>query len=194
MKFLLGPVLAVAYIVFFTPAATAGQAVMKEHPAVKAVTSTAGLVLPKADTVRLTWEAIPSAAMYSLVVTGDKDANLDAAVLKREKTYINGCELDVSQFNRPLDELYWQVQPLDVNGMPLGKFSEAQSLDTGEINPPAPLTTTEFEKMDYTPLYPVYSWIPSLHAGEYELQVFFDDGQRLANPGYFDQDRLDIRR
>lgn len=183
MKFLLGPVLTAAYIVFFTPAAiAAGHAVVKEHPTTKAATSTAGFILSKADKVRLTWEAVPGAVMYKLIVSGDQDANLDAAVLKREKTYINGCELDVRQFDRPLEELYWQVQPLDVNGMPLGKFSEAQSLDSGEINPSAPLTTTEFEKMDYTPLYPVYSWIPSLHAGEYELQVFFDDDNDSRTP------------
>ena len=40
------------------------------------------------------------------------------------------------------------------------------------MNTTAPQPTTEFDKMDYAPLYPVYSWIPYHGAWSYEVQVW----------------------
>lgn len=134
--------------------------------------------------VRLTWPLVPGAVMYQLVITKGKSASPDAVVTIKDKIFINGYELDTSVFNVVEDNLYWKVQGLDEDGQPLADFTEPKSLLTGTINPKAPLTTTEFDKMDYTPLYPVYSWIPYLYASEYEIQVFYDDDN---NPKTQDQ-------
>lgn len=33
--------------------------------------------------------------------------------------------------------------------------------------------TTHFDKMDYMPVYPVYSWVPVKNADHYKIDVFY---------------------
>jgi len=132
--------------------------------------------------IRLVWPAVPNAVMYELVITKGQSAAAQDIVTTKDKIYANGYEVDTSLFNVVGEDLHWKVQALDVDGRPLADFTEAKPLLEGEVNPQAPLTTTEFEKMDYTPLYPVYSWIPYLQANEYEIQIFYDSDNNPQTP------------
>ena len=129
--------------------------------------------------VRLVWDLVPEAVMYELVVTKGISDNPADIVTTKQKIYTNGYELDTSVFNMTDDNLYWKVRGLDIDGRALSSYTEPRPLLSGELNPQAPLATTEFQKMDYTPLYPVYSWVPYLYASEYEIQVFFDDDNKV---------------
>lgn len=132
--------------------------------------------------VRLVWDLVPEAVMYELVVTRGISDNPADIVTTKQKIYTNGYELDTSVFDMTDDSLYWKVRGLDIDGRALSAYTASKPLLSGEINPQAPLTTTEFQKMDYTPLYPVYSWVPYLYANEYEIQVFFDDDNNPQTP------------
>ena len=46
------------------------------------------------------------------------------------------------------------------------------AVELAEMDPAAPYPTSEFQKMDYVPLYPTYSWIPVQGAAEYEVSVW----------------------
>jgi lysophospholipase L1-like esterase len=134
------------------------------------------------DKVRITWNSIADAVMYQLVITKGKSPLKNHILTTKDEIYTNGYELDTAVFNVAGDDLYWQVRAMDVNGIPISQFTELQPLVMQEINPTAPKVTTQFDKMAYTPLYPVYSWIPYLKASEYEIQVFFDDDDNPKTP------------
>ena len=132
--------------------------------------------------IRLVWPVVPNAVMYELVITKGQSAAPQDVVTTKDKIYTNGYEVDTTLFNVAGEDLHWKVQALDVDGRPLADFTEAKPLLEGDINPQAPLPTTEFDKMDYAPLYPVYSWIPYLQANEYEIQVFYDNDNNPQTP------------
>jgi lysophospholipase L1-like esterase len=132
--------------------------------------------------IRLTWKLVPDAVMYDLVITKRKEINPSEIVFVQHKIYTNGCELDTSALRVKEDDLYWQVQALDINGKTIAKITKPKPLIDVEINTTSPLTTTEFDKMDYAPLYPVYAWIPYLNASEYEVQVFYDKDDNPFTP------------
>ena len=54
---------------------------------------------------------------------------------------------------------------------------------------PAPILTAEFDKMDYSPLYPTYSWLPVPKTEFYQIQVFKDGKifRDLKNDEAFDR-------
>jgi len=134
--------------------------------------------------VRISWDIVPDAVMYDLVIVTGKLDNKDHIVTTKHNIYTNGYELDTSVYNVDRDNLYWKIQGLDYNGKPVSRFTELKPLNEQETNTTSPKPTTEFEKMDYTPLYPVYSWIPYLKAAGYEVQVYFDadNNPQTADP------------
>ena len=105
--------------------------------------------------MRLSWKLIPSAVKYK--VAFDNEVHT---------TYINGIELEVSDVNK-----VFHVVALDFGGRIIDSDIDITQVET---NPTAPKPTTEFEKMDYGPLYPVYSWIPTHGADYYQIQLFKD--------------------
>lgn len=134
------------------------------------------------DKVRITWNQVADAVMYQLVITKGKSPVQDHIVTTKDEIYTNGYELATAVFNVAGDDLHWQVRAMDVNGIPISRFTELKPLVLQEVNPTAPKVTTQFDKMAYTPLYPVYSWIPYLKANAYEIQVFFDDDNNPKTP------------
>lgn len=131
----------------------------------------------KVRKVRLTWDAVPNAVMYQLVITKGVSARAEDAVREINEIYTLGYELDTRLINVRTDNLYWSVRPMNIHRKPMGDFSAAKPLVDGEINPVKPLITGEYDKMPYPKAYPVYSWIPVDKASEYEIQVFknYDD-------------------
>ena len=105
--------------------------------------------------MRLSWKLVPSAVKYK--VAFDDEVHT---------TYINGIELEVNSVNK-----VFHVVALDFNGKIIDSDIDVTQVET---NPTAPKTTTEFDKMDYGPLYPVYSWVPTHGADYYQIQLFKD--------------------
>jgi lysophospholipase L1-like esterase len=109
---------------------------------------------------------------YEFVLLKDPE-NIKANVLLRQRDiYTNGVDVEVSRFRNKIKDCYWKVCALDFHGNYIGSFTDPQPVEGAEINPPAPKPTTEFEKMDYMPMYPVYSWIPQAGVKEHEVEVY----------------------
>ena len=159
-----------------SPNAAAAQPVKRE---VKAA--------PAADfihLVRLQWQEVPSAVSYQVVIlksAEDTEANI---ALTQNKIFTNGVDINLSRFGRDARNFYWKVCPLDYDGKPVGNghFTKPQPITVGStLEPKAPQPTTQFERMDYLPVYPVYSWIPFGEAKHHEVQVYQvkPEGDRL---------------
>ena len=105
--------------------------------------------------LRLTWNVVPRAVKYKISYEG-----------KKIISYTNGVEILVKNSSSEI-----QIDALDFDS----KVVEDEVLIlTVEENPPAPLTTTEFDKMKFAPLFLVYSWVPTINADHYEIQLFKD--------------------
>ncbi len=105
--------------------------------------------------LRLTWNVVPRAVKYKISYEG-----------KHAISYTNGIEILVKNSSSTI-----QIDALDFDS----KIVEDEVLIlTAEENPPAPLTTTEFDKMKFAPLFLVYSWVPTINADHYEIQLFKD--------------------
>ena len=123
-------------------------------------------------TVRLTWDLVPGAVSYQFVLLKGAKKIPANIVLTKDQIFTNGYELDTAGLGPDTYRYYWAVCGLDRSGRAVGQFSVPRSLTEGTINPEAPAPTTEFDKMAYAPLYPVYSWIPSKGAYSYEVQIW----------------------
>lgn len=113
--------------------------------------------VPRMENIlRLYWNIIPNAVKYEILIDG---ATLYA--------YTNGIEIPVSNLSAK-----FQVNALSLDGIVLENKIPIREIDT---NPTSPRTTTEFDKMAYPPIYPVYSWIPVSGADHYEIELIKDD-------------------
>ncbi len=125
--------------------------------------------------VRLTWPVYPSAVRYQVVVLRDNNPSSQNIVLAKDFVFNNGIDIDLSAFGESAMDFYWAVCPLAFEGTALDSFSVPKPVRGQPVNSPAPLMTTEFEKMDYFPLYPVFSWIPYRGSKHHELQIIRQD-------------------
>ena len=113
-------------------------------------------IFPRDEKIlRLCWNIVPSAVKYEILIEGETFYS-----------YTNGIELPVSNLNAK-----FQVNALSLEGTTLENKLPIVALDT---NPNSPRTTTEFDKMNYPPIYPVYSWIPTSGADYYEIELIKD--------------------
>ena len=106
--------------------------------------------------LRLHWDVIPNAVKYEILIGG---ATLYA--------YTNGIEIPVDDVHKK-----FQVNAISLEGTTLQNKIPIADIDT---NPLSPRTTTEFDKMNYPPIYPVYSWIPVNGADHYEIELIKDN-------------------
>ncbi len=113
-------------------------------------------IVPREEKIlRLCWDIVPGAVKYEIFIEGETFYS-----------YTNGIELPVKNLNAK-----FQVNALSLEGTTLEKKLPIVALDT---NPNSPRTTTEFDKMNYPPIYPVYSWIPTSGADYYEIELIKD--------------------
>ena len=113
-------------------------------------------IIPRNENIlRLLWEIVPNAVKYEIFIGG-----------KTLYAYTNGIEIPVENVNAK-----FQVNAVSLEGTTLENKLPVVELDT---NPNSPRTTTEFDKMDYPPIYPVYSWIPTSGADHYEIELIKD--------------------
>ena len=117
------------------------------------VEDNAAAFVPRMENIlRLYWNIIPNAVKYEILIDG---ATLYA--------YTNGIEIPVSNLSAK-----FQVNAISLEGTTLENKIPIREIDT---NPTSPRTTTEFDKMAYPPIYPVYSWIPVNGANHYEIEL-----------------------
>lgn len=133
--------------------------------------------LSGAHKVRLVWNAIPDAVMYELVVTARSHGkwgkhSSTKPVLTQSNIYTAGAELDLTTFREDPNTLWWQVRALNLAKQPISEYSSPRKLSAGDADPVAPLPSVYANKNIPAKLYQVYSWIPVLHAGSYQVQVF----------------------
>ena len=134
--------------------------------------------------VQLVWKEIPSAVRYQVVILKSAEDTAANIALTYNQVYTNGVTVDLSSFGAEAAGFYWKVCPLDYNGNPVGNlhFSKPKPItEGGTVNVTAPRPTTQFERMDYMPLYPVFSWIPYGKAKQHEVKVYqvTDQGDKL---------------
>lgn len=122
--------------------------------------------------VRLSWEEQPSAVQYQVVILRSEQDDASQIVLTKDKIFTNGIDINLSRFGREAEKFYWKVCALDYNGKAIGHFSKPKPItENSELNPKTPKPTTQFDRMDYAPLYPVFSWIPLEGAMHHEVVV-----------------------
>ncbi len=107
--------------------------------------------------LRLTWKVVPFAVKYS-VYSDDGEEFI---------SYTTGIEIPAES-----EDQVFHVSALDFDDNVL---EEDVRIISAELNPTKPLTTTEFDKMSFSPIYLVYSWIPSKDADHYEIQLVKGD-------------------
>ncbi len=125
-----------------------------------------------AKKVRLTWPIVPGAVRYQVVLLkafGDAAENV---VWSTDQVYTNGIEINLAPFGEKAAKFYWKACPLDYAGQAIAQATPIAPIKDGELDPKAPLPTTEFEKMDYAPLYPVFSWVPTAGAKHHVIEIY----------------------
>ena len=105
---------------------------------------------------RLTWDIVPFAVKYKISCED-----------KIFISYTNGVEIPIENINSKII-----ITALNFDSHIVENDITVKTI---EENPPYPRTTTEFDKMNFAPAYLVYSWIPTINADHYEIQLFKDD-------------------
>lgn len=155
-------------------------------------TSAAG---KKIRTIRMTWDTVPDAVMYDLVVTRGDSKNPRDFVTQKTEIYTTGYELDVTLLRLKSGNLHWMVRGLDVHKKPISDYTKPKPLLKETLNPTQPLVTTQYDRMPFAKLYPVYSWIPVVKARAYELEVYRDDDGDPTTPDrLLKRERIDGQR
>ena len=122
--------------------------------------------------VQLRWPIVPGAVRYQVVLLRSAVDTPENIVMTRDWIFTGGVDLSLLSFGEEAKGFYWKVCPLDYDGRPLDSFSVPQPIaETGVGNPAAPTPTTEYGQMNYMPVYPVYSWIPTPGAKYHEVEV-----------------------
>ena len=125
--------------------------------------------LPKK--LRFTWQPVADAVRYEFVVeegTGEKAKT----VYRDTHVFNNGVEIALAGRGWLDANHYWRVRALDYDGAVRSAFTPPAAVELGEKDPTSPLPTSEFDRMDYVPLYPTYSWVAVPGAVEYEVSVW----------------------
>ena len=141
-------------------------------PQAASAESSAGIESQHISELRFEWETMPGAVQYEFVLLKGPENVKENVLLRQRDIYTNGVDVEVSRFKDKIKDCYWKVCALDFHGNYMGSFTEPQPVEGAEVNPSAPKPTTEFEKMDYAPMYPVYSWIPQAGAKHHEVEVY----------------------
>ena len=118
----------------------------------------------KDNKVFLVWERIPNAVMYELIIK--KKYYKDVFLTQETKiTYVPGTELEYYGEN-----LYYQVRALDVNKLPMTKFSSELPIDSNNTKTKI-VTLGDYDNVPNSKLYQVFTWVPVNNANYYVLRV-----------------------
>ena len=164
----------VAILIFLIAANGVSYAAGADSDAIKRLRALDGkpFFAREADKVRLTWDIVPDAVMYQVVLLKNEKDTADNIVLTVNQIFTNGAEIELTKFGDERKNFFYKVCPLNAECNPIRPFSAPKPITEGEFNTLSPLPTSEFDKMKFAPLYPTYSWIPFLNAAKYQIQVF----------------------
>lgn len=130
----------------------------------------------------LTWTKVEGAVAYELELLTKPPENADQSVsyptcfFSTNKIYVNGFNADLSMYCTG-EFFYWRVRGLDIDGNPIGFFSDAEKvyIDRQQDGIQKPVPTSIFnQSTGATLLYPVYAWIPINGAEKYEVEILDD--------------------
>ena len=130
----------------------------------------------------LTWSKVEGAVAYELELLTKPPENPDnpesspTCFFSTNAIYVNGFNADLSEYFNG-ESFYWRVRGLDVDGNPIGPFSDAEKvyIDWQQDVIQKPVPTSIFnQSAGATLLYPVYAWIPITGAEKYEVEILDD--------------------
>jgi lysophospholipase L1-like esterase len=130
----------------------------------------------------LTWTKVEGAVAYELELLTkpseypDKPVSDQTCFFSTKKIYVNGFNADLSM-NFKGESFYWRVRGLDLDGKPIGFFSDVENvyIDRQQEVIQKPVPTSIFnQSAGATLLYPVYAWIPIAGAEKYEVEILDD--------------------
>ncbi|MDF2874098.1 MAG: hypothetical protein K0R22_781 [Sporomusa sp.] len=130
----------------------------------------------------LIWTKVKGAVVYEIELLTEPPENPNGTTLSKNRffttkqVYVNGFNADVS--TGLLGEVfYWRVRGLNIDGNPIGVFSDAELVYIDRQKDPLqkPVPTAVFnQSAGSTLLYPVYAWIPIAGAEKYEVEILND--------------------
>lgn len=127
----------------------------------------------------LTWTKVEGAVAYELELfaelpeSASKSQAYPVPFFATKSIYVNGFNADLTgDFYG--EYFYWQVRGVDLDGNPLGVFSDPEKvyISRQESMLQKPVPTSIFNQSPgSTLLYPVYAWIPIAGAEKYEVEI-----------------------
>lgn len=130
----------------------------------------------------LQWSRIDGAVMYDVQVLQkqtDDDGNTAyyEPIMPLQRAYGTGYELVLPETWMG-DVFYWRVQPMNLQGKPIGPFSAVEEVPVDRTSPhiEKPYIATQYNQGNgQTLLYPVYDWIAVPGADHYEVEILDDE-------------------
>jgi hypothetical protein len=167
-----------SYSECLNPAVLAGQSGEEFQRTKPVATSFYPPDAPASVKPMLTWLPVQGAVYYEVEFLDAPPENPNNVQPSRHRitvsreAFTSGYNADFSRLN--LTRLYWRVRALNLDGGPLGVFSDAVELTINPSRTPQlkPHITTVFNVNGMAaPLYPAYSWVPIAGAVNYEVEV-----------------------
>lgn len=133
---------------------------------------------PAPNTPLLRWTIPPGSVYYEIEFLTSPPENPNGVALSQyqfhtsREVFVNGYSLDLSA--QPGNLVFWRVRGLDLDGNPIGVFSDATPLNIDHNLPQIlkPITATGYKAANMPmPLYPVYAWLPVYGATSYEVEL-----------------------
>jgi len=171
----------ISYWLIFAMAALAGGCIFRTTEAESLMNSNPKQVSVSSKPM-LRWTKIDEAVSYELELfkelpdNADNNQNTSTLLFSTKKISVNGFNADLSAY-ADLEYFFWRVRGLDVDGGPLGAFSNMEKVYVDmQIDPiQKPIPTSIFNQSSgSTLLYPVYAWIPVAGAAKYEVEILSD--------------------
>ncbi len=133
----------------------------------------AGLAAPRsaAPKLRLSWELLPGAVTYEVVLLGGGAADASRTLAQYRDIFTPGLEIDTRTLPQGALDRCWLARGFDRDGRLVGETAP-RPLAEAEMSPTSPLVLDDYRRMAYMPVYPVYAWVPVLHASSYEIEVW----------------------